>query len=56
MPWIFPLVEQRDYWRKATIDQFQTLSIGTAVTSEMAFMTMFNERGVIDGGPHLEDR
>ena len=39
-----------DYWRKATIDQFQTLSIGTAITSEMAFMTMFNERGVIDGG------
>ena len=43
-----------DYWRKATIDQFQTLSIGTAITSEMAFMTMFNERGVIDGGLTLK--
>ena len=43
-----------DYWRKATIDQFQTLSIGTAITSEMAFMTMFNERGVIDGGLALK--
>ena len=43
-----------DYWRKATVDQFQTLSIGTAITSEMAFMTMFNERGVIDGGLALK--
>ena len=46
--------QTEDFWRKATIDQFQTLSIGTAITSDMAFMTMFNEQGRIDGGLTLK--
>ena len=43
-----------DYWRKATMDRFLTLSIGTPVTSDLAFMTMFNEQGRIEGGIALK--
>ena len=43
-----------DYWRKATMDRFLTLSIGTPVTSDLAFMTMFNEQGRIEGGVALK--
>ena len=45
-----------DYWRKAQLDRFLTLSIGTPITSELAFMTMFNEAGRIDGGLFCQDR
>ena len=41
-----------DYWRKAQLDRFLLLSIGTPITSELAFMTMFNEAGRIDGGAY----
>ena len=43
-----------DYWRKAQLDRFLTLSIGTPITSELAFMTMFNEAGRIDGGTYAK--
>ena len=43
-----------DYWRKATMDRFLTLSIGTPITSDLAFMTMFNEQGRIEGGIALK--
>ena len=39
-----------DYWRKAQMDRFLLLSIGTPITSDLAFMTMFNDAGRIDGG------
>ena len=35
-----------DYWKKS----FLLLSIGTPITSDLAFMTMFNESGRIEGG------
>ena len=40
-----------DYWTQAQLyDQNTLLSIGTQITSEMAFLTMFNEWGRIEGG------
>ena len=44
------LGKTEDYWKKAHMDRFLTLSIGTPITSDLAFMTMFNEQGRIDGG------
>ena len=41
-----------DYWRKSQMDRFLLLSIGTPITSELAFITMFNEAGRIDGGTY----
>ena len=43
-----------DYRRKATMDRFLILSIGTPITSDLAFMTMFNEQGRIEGGIALK--
>ena len=43
-----------DYWRKALLDRFLTLSIGTPITSDLAFMTMFNDCGRIEGGVSLK--
>ena len=48
------LGKTEDYWRKATMDRFLTLSIGTPITSDLAFMTMFNEQGRIEGGVALK--
>ena len=42
-----------DYWRKAQMDRFLTLSIETPITSELAFVTMFNEAERIDGGTYV---
>ena len=40
-----------NYWAQAQLyDQNTLLSIGTQITSEMAFLTMFNEWGSIEGG------
>ena len=39
-----------DYWKKSKLDPFLLLYIGTPITSDLAFMTMFNESGRIDGG------
>ena len=36
------------------MDRFLTLSIGTPITSDLAFMTMFNEQGRIEGGIALK--
>ena len=47
------LGKTEDYWRKAQMDRFLTLSIGTPITSDLAFMTMFNEAGKIEGGTAL---
>ena len=48
------LSKTEDYWRKALSDRFLTLSIGTPITSDLAFMTMFNEAGKIEGGTHAK--
>ena len=48
------LGKTEDYWRKANVDRFLTLSIGTPITSDLAFMTMFNETGRIGGGIALK--
>ena len=42
-----------DFSGPHTLDRFQTLSIGTPITSDQAFMTMFNEQGRIEGGSTL---
>ena len=44
------LGKTEDYWRKVQMDPFLTLSIGTPITSDLAFMTMFNDVGRIEGG------
>ena len=44
------LGKTEDYWRKVQMDRFLTLSIGTPITSDLAFMTMFNDMGRIEGG------
>ena len=42
-----------DYWRKSQDGSIpDMLSIRTPITSELAFMTMFNEAGRIDGGTY----
>ena len=41
-----------DYWKKSKLDPFLVLSIGVPITSDLAFMTMFNESGRIEGGLH----
>ena len=47
------LGKTEDYWRKAQLDRFLTLSIGTPITSDLAFMTMFNDKGKIEGGTRV---
>ena len=44
------LGKTEDYWEKAEMDRFLTLSIGTPITSDLAFMTMFNDAGRIEVG------
>ena len=44
-----------DYWKKSKLDPFLLLSIGTPITSDLAFMTMFNESGRIEGGSRTDD-
>ena len=39
-----------DYWKKSRLDPFLLLSIGTPIASDLAFMTIFNESGRIEGG------
>ena len=40
-----------DYWTQIKRNDMNTLlSIGTPITSEMAFLTMFSEWGTIEGG------
>ena len=42
-----------DYWTQVKRNDMNTLlSIGTPITSEMAFLTMFSEWGTIEGGRH----
>ena len=43
-----------DYWTQVKLYDANTLlSIGTPITSEMAFLTMFSEFGTIEGGRHF---
>ena len=48
-------IGQTDYWEKVKREPFIMLSIGTPITSELAFLTMFNEYGVIEGGRSARD-
>ena len=42
-------------WAQAKKDQFSLLSIGTPITSDLAFLTMFNEGRTIEGGRSARD-
>ena len=37
------------------MDQHRLLSIGPQITSDMAFINMFHERELIDGGTYSRD-
>ena len=43
-----------DYWKKSKLDPFLLLSIGTPITSDLAFMTMFSEKGTTEGGRYAK--